>query len=89
MRSRDRNWARIEAEGGRREILAGDTGATTARFGTGESFTLLPDQQSSGWFGRLRGVGGDEFYTLSGELSAEERNSEIGYGLRASISFKL
>lgn len=89
MRSRDQYWARIEAEGGRREILSGDIGATTARFGTGESFTLLPDQQASGWFGRVRGVGGDEFYTISGELSAEERNSEIGYGLRASISFKL
>ncbi|MBX7489845.1 autotransporter outer membrane beta-barrel domain-containing protein [Qipengyuania sp. GH25] len=82
-------WMRVEAEGGWREIIAGNLGGTTARFGDGESFTLLPDQQSSGWFARLRGQGGDEFYTVSGELSIEERNQEIGYALRASLNFSL
>lgn len=82
-------WMRLEAEGGWREILAGELGGTTARFGDGESFTLLPDQRSSGWFARLRGQGGDEFYTISGELSAEEHNDEVGYALRASINFAL
>lgn len=82
-------WARIEAEGGWREILAGELGGTTARFGEGASFTLLPDQSSSGWFARLRGQAGDEAYTVSGELSVEERNDKVGYGLRASINFAL
>lgn len=82
-------WMRIEAEGGWREILAGELGGTTARFGDGESFTLLPDQRSSGWSARLRGQGGDKFYTISGELSAEERNDKVGYALRASLSFAL
>ncbi len=82
-------WVRVEAEGGWREIIAGELGSTTARFGDGESFTLLPDQSSSGWFARLRGQGGDEFYTVSGELSLEERNHEIGYALKASINFAL
>ena len=82
-------WLRLEAEGGWRQILAGELGGTTARFGDGDSFTLLPDQRSSGWFARLRGYGGDEFYTVSGELSAEENNDKIGYVLRASINFAL
>lgn len=85
----DRFWMRVEVEGGWREILAGELGATTARFGDGESFTLLPEQHASGWFARLRGQGGDESYTVTGELSLEERNSEIGYALRGSINFAL
>lgn len=83
----DRHWARIETEGGWREVLAGELGATTARYGDGEAFIMLPDQRASGWFARLRGLGGDEYYTVSGELSAEERNEEIGFALRASINF--
>jgi hypothetical protein len=89
MRRGDDLWMRLEVEGGWREILAGELGGTTARFGDGESFTLLPDQSSSGWFARLRGQAGDEFYTVSGEFSVEERNDKIGYGLRASINFEL
>ena len=89
MSQGDDIWMRLEAEGGWREILSGELGGTTARFGDGESFTLLPDQRSSGWFARLRGQGGDEFYTISGELSAEERNDKVGYALRASINFAL
>ncbi|MBX7481942.1 autotransporter outer membrane beta-barrel domain-containing protein [Qipengyuania qiaonensis] len=82
-------WMRLEAEGGWREILAGELGGTTARFGDDESFTLLPDQRSSGWFARLRGQGGDEFYTVSGELSVEEHNDKVGYALRASLNLTL
>jgi len=89
MRRRDKNWLRIEAEGGWREILSGELGATTARFGDGDSFTLTPEERTSGWFARLRGVGGDAFYTISGELSAEEHNDQIGYALRASVSFAM
>lgn len=89
MQRRDENWLRIEAEGGWREILSGELGTTTARFGEGESFTLVPDERTSGWFARLRGVGGDAFYTISGELSAEKHNDEIGYALRASINFAM
>ena len=89
MSQGDDIWMRLEAEGGWREILAGELGGTTARFGDGDSFTLLPDQRSSGWFARLRGQGGDEFYTVSGELSAEQRNDKVGYALRASINFAL
>ena len=85
----DKNWLRVEAEGGWREILSGQMAATTARFGEGESFTLLPEERESGWFARLRGMGGDEFYTISGEISAEDRNDRIGYALRAAINFAM
>ena len=57
--------------------------------GDGDSFTLTPEERTSGWFARLRGVGGDAFYTISGELSAEEHNDQIGYALRASVSFAM
>lgn len=87
MGSRDDNWLRVEAEGGWREILAGELGETTASFEGGDSFTLIPEQRASGWFARLRGMGGDEFYSIGGELSAEERNEEIGYALRATLRF--
>ncbi|MBB3035434.1 autotransporter outer membrane beta-barrel domain-containing protein [Alteriqipengyuania lutimaris] len=89
MRRGDDNWLRIEVEGGWREILSGELGATTARFGDGDAFTLTPDARTSGWFARLRGVGGDAFYTIAGELSAEERNEQIGYALRASLRFSM
>lgn len=89
MRRRDKNWLRIEAEGGWREILSGELGATTARFGDGDRFTLTPEQRASGWYAGLRGLGGTVFYTISGEVSAEERNEQIGYALRASISFAM
>ncbi|WP_374408425.1 autotransporter domain-containing protein [Pelagerythrobacter sp.] len=87
MGRRDDTWLRLEAEGGWREIVAGELGGTTASFADGDSFTLLPEQRASGWFARLRGMGGDEFYSIGGELSAEERNEEIGYALRATLRF--
>ncbi|GAB5351796.1 autotransporter outer membrane beta-barrel domain-containing protein [Qipengyuania sp. 483] len=89
MSSGDGTWFRMEAEGGWREILDGALGTTTARFGEGESFTLLPDERESGWFARLRGQGGDEYYTVTGELSAEQRNDKVGYALRTVINFAL
>jgi len=89
MRRGDKNWLRVEAEGGWREILSGELGATRARFGEGDSFVLTPEERTSGWFARLRGVGGDEYYTVAGEISAEEHNDQIGYALRASVRFAM
>lgn len=89
MSSGDDNWFRLEAEGGWREILDGALGATTARFGEGEAFTLVPDERESGWFARLRGQGGDNYYTVTGELSAEQRNDKVGYALRTVVNFAL
>ncbi|AKH44133.1 hypothetical protein FHS61_001452 [Altererythrobacter atlanticus] len=82
---RDRNWFRIEGEGGWREIVDGSLGATTARFEDGEDFTLDADELESGWYARLRALGGSESYQLSGELGAEDRMGETAYSLRGSL----
>lgn len=70
----DRNWFRVESEGGWREIVGGALGATVAHFVGGTDFTLTPEQRDSGWYARLRAVGGSEMFELGGELSAESRH---------------
>lgn len=71
----DTNWFRVEGEGGWREIVGGALGATTAHFDGGANFTLTPEQRDSGWYARLRAVGGSEMFELGGELGAESRHS--------------
>ncbi len=85
MSQRDTNWFRIEAEGGWREILSGKIGATTARFGSGSAFTLLPDQGTNGWYGRLRALGGSSDYQIGGELGLENTNDRVGFALRGTL----
>jgi uncharacterized protein with beta-barrel porin domain len=76
-------WLRIEAEGGRRQILSGELGATTARFTGGSDFTLTPESRSDGWTGRLRLVGGTSRFRFGGEVGAEEQQG------RAAVSGRL
>jgi hypothetical protein len=85
MQSRDRGWLRIEGEGGWRELLTSDLGATVARYNTGQQFTLTPEGRDSGWFARARALGGDGSYKIAGEVGLEEQFGNIGYSLRASI----
>jgi len=85
MQARDRGWLRIEAEGGWRELLTSELGATRARYNTGTQFTLTPEGRDSGWFARTRVLGGDGSYKIAGELGLEEQFGNIGYSLRASI----
>ncbi len=87
MQARDRGWLRLETEGGWRELLTSDLGATRARYNTGTQFTLNPDGRDSGWFARARALGGDGSYTIAGEVALEEQFGQIGYGLRASLRF--
>ena len=42
-------------EAGRRQIVGGSLGDTSARFEDGETFVLEPEERESGWVGRLRG----------------------------------
>ncbi|QPQ56039.1 autotransporter domain-containing protein [Allosphingosinicella flava] len=79
----DGTWLRIEAEGGRREIVAGELGGTTARFAGGDDFTLMAEERQSGWVGRLRLAGGTPIFRLGGEFSAEEQ-----YG-KAAVAFRI
>jgi outer membrane autotransporter protein len=80
---RDGGWFRVEVEGGRRHILGGAIGETVARFGTGPSFILSPEDRSDGWVGKLRLLGGTTDFSLGGEFSAEEQQG------RAAVAFRL
>ncbi len=81
----DRYWFRIESEGGWREVVGGELGATTAHFFDGESFTLSPEQDGSGWYGRLRAIGGGDLFEMGGEIGAEERHGNTALSLRGTV----
>ncbi|NIJ36912.1 hypothetical protein FHR22_001596 [Sphingopyxis panaciterrae] len=78
-------WTRFEIEGGRRQIVGGSLGATTASFKDGTPFTLVPDDRTSGWVGRIRGIAGNSAFQVGGEFSAEEQQSHMGWAFRASL----
>ena len=82
----DGGWFRTEIEGGRRQIIGGDLGATTARFADGDEFTLTPEDRTNGWVGRLRLLGGNESFTAGGEFSAEEQQGHASIAFRASLN---
>lgn len=84
-RDPDSGWLRIEAEGGRRQIVAGSLGSTTAHFTGGQTFTLTPESRTSGWVGKLRAVGGGQGFRIGGEASAEEQQGRAAIALRASL----
>jgi hypothetical protein len=81
----DEGYFRFELEAGRRQIVAGDLGNTSARFEDGETFVLEPEQRESGWVGRLRGIGGNSGFRLAGEIGAEQREDKVGLSARASL----
>ena len=81
----DEGYFRVELEGGRRQIVGGSLGNTTARFEDGEDFTLTPEDRQSGWVGRLRGIGGNSTFRIAGEVGAEEREDKFGLSARASL----
>lgn len=78
-------WGRVEAEGGRREILSGSLGATTVRFTNGEDFTLIADERTDGWVFGLRALGGNDVFTLGGEVNAEEQQGRYAVAGRLSL----
>ncbi|MET1754003.1 autotransporter outer membrane beta-barrel domain-containing protein [Novosphingobium sp. RD2P27] len=86
MRAKDEQWFRIETEGGWREIVNGGLGRTTARFEGGDAFTLEGDTATSGWFARLRAVGGASGFTAGGEVSGEDRHGHISLAVRGSVT---
>ncbi|HMO75289.1 MAG TPA: autotransporter domain-containing protein [Sphingopyxis sp.] len=78
-------WTRFEIEGGRRQIVGGALGTTTASFKDGTPFTLVPDDRTSGWVGRIRGIAGNSAFQVGGELSAEEQQGHVAWAFRASL----
>ncbi|MFC0686228.1 autotransporter outer membrane beta-barrel domain-containing protein [Novosphingobium clariflavum] len=85
-KGRDDNWFRMETEGGWREVVSGGVGATTAHFDGGQDFRLAGDDATSGWYARLRAIGGTVGLTLGGELSAEDRHGHTNLALRGSVA---
>ena len=85
----DSTWMRAEIEGGRRQIVGGSLGATTARFKNGQDFTLLPEARTDGWVGALRVSGGMRGFRLGGELSAEEQQGRAAVAARVSMKIGL
>ena len=83
---RESGWFRTEVEGGRRQIVGGNLGKTTARFASGQAFTLTPEDRTNGWVGRLRLLGGNAGFTAGGEFSAEEQQGHASVAFRASIN---
>ncbi|HSM53891.1 MAG TPA: autotransporter outer membrane beta-barrel domain-containing protein, partial [Erythrobacter sp.] len=83
----EKNWFRVEGEGGWREVVAGNLGSTTASFEDGESFTLDPEQSTGGWYASLKAMGGNSAFTLVGELGLEDRLGGSAYTVRGSLRF--
>lgn len=78
-------WIRAEIEGGRRQIVGGSLGDTTARFKGGNAFTLVADARNDGWIGGLRLVGGQDGFSMAGEVGAEEQYDKIALNARVSL----
>ncbi|MFN3820250.1 autotransporter domain-containing protein [Blastomonas sp.] len=81
----DDAWIRAEIEGGRRQIIGGSLGDTTARFKGGEAFTLVPDTRNDGWIGGLRLVGGQGSFAMAGQVGAEEQYDKVALNARVSL----
>ena len=81
----DEGFFRLEAEAGRRQIVGGSLGETSARFEDGDTFVLEPEDRQSGWVGRIRALGGNSGFRLAGEVGAEEREDKVGLSARASL----
>ena len=88
-KDRDAGWMRAEIEGGRRQIVGGTMGSTTAHFKGGADFTLLPEERTDGWVGKLRLVGGTSDFSLGGEFSAEEQQNRAAVAFRVSLHMGL
>jgi len=82
-------WARLEIEGGRREILSGKLGKTVASFGSGTPFTLVPEDRTSGWRGAVRAVGGGSTLSFALEGDAEQQQGKMSIGARAALRLAL
>jgi hypothetical protein len=80
----------LELEAGRRSRLSGHLGATTATFGSGDSFTLTPTALPSAWVGQLSVLAGGLDYTWKLSTGAERlQGGGTSYSLRASLSIAM
>jgi uncharacterized protein with beta-barrel porin domain len=87
--NKEDGWVRIELEGGRRQIVGGSLGDTTAYFKDGDRFTLVSEDRTNGWTGRARLYGGTDTFRVGGEFGAEEQQSHVAISFRATVNFVL
>ena len=87
--NREDGWLKLELEGGRRQILGGSLGNTTAYFKDGDRFTLVADERTSGWTGRARLYGGTDTFRIGGEFGAEQQQNHLALSFRATVNFVL
>ena len=85
----ENGWVRLELEGGRRQIIGGGLGDTTAYFKDGDEFTLVSEDRTSGWTGRARLYGGTDTFRVGGEFGAEEQQNHVAISFRATVNFVL
>lgn len=78
-------YLRLELEGGQRTILSGSMGTTTARFGTGNPFTLSAEDRTDGWLGRIRLMGGASGFSYGGEAAAENQGGNVNLSFRLGV----
>ncbi len=83
----DDSWFRAEVEGGRRQLIGGSLGSTTAHFAGGKDFTLAPEDRTNGWVGKIRAIGGNAMFRVAGEFSAEEQQGRAAVAGRLSLIF--
>lgn len=76
----------VEVEGGRRNQLTGQLGATTANFVDGDPFTITPDALDSRWVAEARIFSGGLDYTWKLATGAEQGTSNTAWYVRASLS---
>ena len=85
-RDPEAGWLRLELEGGRRQILSGKLGSTTAAFANGTPFTLTPEDRTSGWRGGLRLLGGGASMNFVAEVNAEQQQGDVSLGGRLGLT---
>ena len=87
--NKEDGWVRVELEGGRRQIMGGSLGDTTAYFKGGDRFTLVSEDRTNGWTGRARLYGGTDTFRVGGEFGAEEQQNHVAISFRATVNFVL
>ncbi|MBC2667442.1 autotransporter domain-containing protein [Novosphingobium flavum] len=88
--TRDDRPLTIEVEAGRRSVLSGNLGTTTASFlTTGDQFSITPDAIKGGWVGEARVLLGGFDYTWQLSAGAEQTQGKTDYTARASLSIAL
>jgi hypothetical protein len=75
----------FEIEGGRREVINGTVGATTAHYSGGQDFTLLPEDRPSGYIGSVSTSVGSQIFRFVASATAETRNGYKTYLGRVSL----